>query len=106
MSEVDEKIARLVKQSYSYNGPNYYLNDMEAIACLTGYPLVFLASNPRIPVEIVEEKPELVIRQQADGFTITSNAGAPDSTILITWETQTRAKVIHKIGRASCRERV
>ena len=66
MSEVDEKIARLVKQSYSYNGPNYYLNDMEAIACLTGYPLVFLASNPRIPVEIVEEKPELVIRQQAD----------------------------------------
>lgn len=53
---------------------------------LTGYPLVFLASNPRIPVEIVEEKPELVIRQQADGFTITSNAGAPDSTILITWK--------------------
>ena len=71
------------------------MNATEAIACLAGYPLVFLASNPRIPVEIVEEKPELVIRQQADGFTITSNAGAPDSTILITWETQTRAKVIH-----------
>lgn len=95
MSEVDEKIARLVKQSYSYNGTSYYMNATEAIACLAGYPLVFLASNPRIPVEIVEEKPELVIRQQADGFTITSNAGAPDSTILITWETQTRAKVIH-----------
>ncbi|MFR5656553.1 MAG: hypothetical protein ACLUDU_00485, partial [Butyricimonas faecihominis] len=35
------------------------------------------------------------IRQQADGFTITSNAGDSASTILITWETQTRAKVIH-----------
>ena len=77
MSEVDEKIARLVKQSYSYNGSSYYMNATEAIACLAGYPLVFLASNPRIPVEIVEEKPELVIRQQADGFTITSNAEAP-----------------------------
>ena len=94
MSEVDEKIARLVKQSYSYNGPSYYLNDTEAIACLAGYPLVFLAFNSRIPVEIVEEKPELVIRQQTDGFTITSNAGKAGSTILITWETPTRAKVI------------
>lgn len=55
MSEVDEKIARLVKQSYSYNGTSYYMNATEAIACLAGYPLVFLASNPRIPVEIVED---------------------------------------------------
>ncbi|MFR7810624.1 MAG: hypothetical protein ACLU4N_15880 [Butyricimonas faecihominis] len=75
-----------MKQSYSYNGPNYYLNDMEAIACLTGYPLVFLASTLVSPWRSWKKSQNSSFASKADGFTITSNAGAPDSTILITWK--------------------
>lgn len=73
MTPQDIKIASKIRTYSSYG---YYYNDeyelelVRAVEYLVGHPLLFLTSAPTTSVKVVEEKPELLVKQLKNGYSI------------------------------------
>lgn len=89
MNETDKRVGKRFSGSLGK-----HLNYEEILAELIGYPLVFLeGTNSLIPVEIVENKPELTLRQTSEGYEITTNIDDCGKPVSMTIETMTRLKI-------------
>ncbi|MDL2213338.1 DEAD/DEAH box helicase, partial [Bacteroides sp. OttesenSCG-928-N06] len=97
MNDVDRQVASCVKKNksaYYYNSISYDMDTSQALLYLAGYPLVYLATNNDIPVEVVKGTPEMTLNRLKSGFTISLNIEADPQLINIVRENDTRIKVI------------
>ena len=67
MTDQDRKLSSAVRE-YTIRGTiKHEVSTELALPNLVGHPLLFLEDSPETPVELVEEKPELMVREK-DGF--------------------------------------
>lgn len=87
MNETDRKLAACVRTYSGGWGTGEYseLNGSAAFAVLAGYPLVFQAENPDVPVVIVKDDPQVVVTNASGGYRVSGNATPPfeSATILL-----------------------
>lgn len=96
MTDQDRLVASAVEQSsYYYGNQIYYIDYRKALPGLCGHPLLFLMSNPQIPVELVKDRPEIITENTPKGIKVSTNvsADAYQDNIVIK-ETQTRYKFL------------
>ncbi|MDM8559959.1 DEAD/DEAH box helicase [Candidatus Parabeggiatoa sp. HSG14] len=94
----DTNICSFIKKefdTYSYYNETYYVFSPKVLAALTGHPLLFWADSS-VPVEVVKDKPELLITKQKSGkISIAfSHAINKQKGIQFFKETPTRLKLI------------
>lgn len=85
MSALDKSLSACVEHynaGYSL-GDIYELGGPKALSLLVGYPFVYMAENPDLPVVITKEELQLVVTQLEDGYQVNSNVGRPESSDLI-----------------------
>jgi superfamily II DNA or RNA helicase len=72
LSDQDQKVAKAIRvhnHGY-YGGVEYFFDFTQAVQALVGHPLLFLMENPAVSVELIEKQPELLVEEQADGFSM------------------------------------
>lgn len=70
MSERDHEIAALIKYPGSFYAE---LSGNEVLAALVGYNNVYMAENPDLRIDIVEEKPQIQLASTAKGYQVKMN---------------------------------
>ncbi|MFQ5446331.1 MAG: DEAD/DEAH box helicase, partial [Saprospiraceae bacterium] len=65
MTSQDKAAAAAVKLTRNgfYGNMEYWFDFEKLLPALAGHPLLFLLDNPAIPVELVEQKPQLLVEQ-------------------------------------------
>jgi SNF2 family DNA or RNA helicase len=72
MTEQDMEAARSIKvynHGY-YGGVEYYFEFDKLLPALVGHPLLFLMENPAVSLELVENKPQLLVESSKKGFEV------------------------------------
>ena len=101
MTDQDRKIVKnLIKLEYhsGWNGGNGYSTDFdEGIPHLVGHPLLFLLKSPTVAVQLLEEKPSLIAKQnEKEGSIDIQFSHAFDGEgYTVTKETPTRYKLLN-----------
>ncbi len=94
-TEQDRRVASSIEVDSGYYGSvSYYFNFSEAIRELCGHPLLFLLSNPSVPVELIKVEPEIITESTKNGILLKTNIPDPDKTVILMKETQTRYKLV------------
>ncbi len=95
LTEQDRRLgATIVHHKNYYSDIEYSLDFDKSIVELCGHPLLFLASNINVSVELIKAQPELVTEKVAGGIRIKSNIDETNKLIHLIRETQTRYKLI------------
>ncbi|HBD06920.1 MAG TPA: helicase, partial [Syntrophobacteraceae bacterium] len=95
LTEPDEAIRSALERRVSgYYGVAYEFNMERVLPALVGHPLLFLESNPRIPVEIVKGEPEVLVRETQGGISIEFQPGSVDTPVAVIQESPTRFRVV------------
>lgn len=80
MNETDLKMATHVKY-YASSGwgssDSWELDGAKALSVLAGYPLVFQAENPDVPIVITKEEPQVIVTKTKSGYKVTPNVTFP-----------------------------
>lgn len=86
MTEVDRRLSACVR-SYSGGwgvGDYSELDGPAAFAVLAGYPFVFQAENPDVPVVITKEEPQIVMTKANGGYRMNVNVNPPyDASVVL-----------------------
>lgn len=95
MTAQDEKIASAIQVSYGWYGQQeYYIETGKGFAALAGHPLLFLADNPDVPLELLRADPTLIVEEAQRGFMIRFSIQFDQEGYEIVRETPTRYKLI------------
>lgn len=98
MNDTDRAVSHTVRRYRGGWGSSYeyVLEGEQTLAALAGYPLVFLYTNPDIPVDIVKLNPYISVTRQGESFRIQTNVVNPEDNTLthIQIENDTRISVI------------
>ncbi|MEZ4956184.1 MAG: DEAD/DEAH box helicase [Saprospiraceae bacterium] len=91
-----EAIAAIESYGYGYYGNHQELrfNYEKLVNALIGHPLLFLEENRAISVELVAQKPQLIIEERDDYFEVKFAQPFSDGGIAVIKETPTRYLVI------------
>lgn len=98
MNETDRRLSDLVQLHYGGWGVGEYaqLGGAEAFFILAGYPLVFQAENPDMPIVITKEEPQIVITNAPGGYNVSVNVAPPyENTIMLLKENDQLYRVIN-----------
>ena len=92
MTEQDMEAARSVKMSNHgyYGGVEYWFEWDKLLPALVGHPLLFLAENPGVSVELMEKKPQLLVEETRNGYEIRFSYDFKEPGLLLVRETPTR----------------
>jgi SNF2 family DNA or RNA helicase len=97
LSPQDQRAAAAIApyREYYSSAPRYELNAAQALAALTGHPLVFWADAPETRVELLAGAPELHIKAHQGQLWLSLQPPIADgASVVITKETPTRLRVI------------
>lgn len=99
MSDFDQRMIAHVKvMERNWNGMvTLGIFGERAIAELAGCPLVFMEENPLLRVDIIEEKPQLIVTKTFSGYHVMSNIGSGEMSKphIVRVDTPQSYKVIH-----------
>lgn len=102
MNDVDNKVANCIDVNSSYYyGDEVSINIDKAFKALIGSPNVFLLSSPTVPVDVVEQAPEITVSVSSKGYKIATNVKSKWDGITLTTETATRVQVMSLNTRQS-----
>jgi superfamily II DNA or RNA helicase len=103
MNELDKRMMSHVKVEYRHwNGTvDYGIYGESAIAELIGCPYVFMEENPDLRIDILEEKPQLIVTKCIEGYRINNNLGTDGlfKRIVVKKETSQLFKIIRLSNR-------
>lgn len=95
MTETDLRVSKAISAVRGYYGRvDYSLSFATAIPLLIGHPYVFLYTNPTVPVEITEARPELTITKDKHHFYLNINTTDTVNTVQLITETDARYKIL------------
>ena len=92
MTDRDLRISKYVRSFRFGSSDSYELSALVAQE-LIGYPLVFMADNIEIPIELIESKPIIKVERRKNGYVIESDISDHNRELIIEKETNTRFKV-------------
>jgi hypothetical protein len=83
-------------REYYSSAPRYEFNAPQALAALTGHPLVFWLDAPDTRVELLAGAPELHIKAQQGALWLSLQPPIPDNgvAVVVTKETPTRLRIV------------
>src|SRR5574344_1053169 len=103
MCELDKRMMTHVKVEYRHwsGALDYGIYGESAIAELIGCPYVFMEENPDLRIDILEEKPQLIVTRSTEGYIISNNLGEEGlhKRIVVKIETPQLFKVIRLSNR-------
>ncbi len=108
LTDQDRKAIRAIETySYGYYGNHNDLqfNYEKLVKALVGHPLLFLKENRSITVELISQKPQLVVEETDKGYEIKFAQSFDESGLTVIKETPTRYIVVnyenehHEINR-------
>ncbi|TAK44880.1 MAG: DEAD/DEAH box helicase [Saprospiraceae bacterium] len=96
MTEQDKAAAAAVKLTRTgfYGNAEYWLDFEKLLPALIGHPLLFLLDNPAIPVELIEQKPQLLVEQKGSEFELKFSHDFNRAGMQLLRETPTRYVVL------------
>jgi len=99
LSEQDKKLANVIRE-YPYRGSiKYMIHAESALPLLIGHPCLFLEDSPETPVELIEETPELMVRETGNFYEMWFPVEYDFSkSFQVIGETLTRFKLIRITG--------
>jgi hypothetical protein len=93
LTEQDHQACAAITRTKDSRGSHYALDPDEAMAALIGHKSVFLEESPRIPVEILEGFPELMVDQHDGQLTVQILPHLEERQLMVVKETPTRFRV-------------
>ncbi|WP_160717814.1 DEAD/DEAH box helicase [Chitinophaga solisilvae] len=100
MTDQDFRIGGTVHKDHYYNyDGEYYSFDARVWNEIAGHPLLFLADNPAVPVEVVKGIPELAVNNIGNGYTFSCDITDFVSDTIFLHETPARLKIIKLTAR-------
>jgi len=95
MTDQDRRVAGTIIRNTGYYGADqYYFDTDKTFVELCGHPLLFLYTNPTIPVELIKVQPEIITEKLNKGILLKTNVPDPDKPVNLMKETQTRYKLM------------
>jgi SNF2 family DNA or RNA helicase len=97
MTDQDRRAVAGSVASDRYSGwgsQSYYLDTDTLFPKLVGHPLLFLMKSPEVAVQLLEEKPRLVVKNSKGGYEVSLSHTALGVGYLIQKESPTRYKLI------------
>lgn len=94
MTSQDQKICATLSASRDYWEKSYSFNWPKALMAMIGHPLVFLADNPNLKVELMAGNLELLVERQGNQFRIRLSDDIAEHDILIIKEGLTKYKIV------------
>jgi SNF2 family DNA or RNA helicase len=98
MSAIDSKIGQsIIEESYgwgSYGSSEFVLDTDKAMQYFTKHPYIFLADSPTTPVELIEEKVQLIVKKTTKGYKISFSTPFERPGMNIIQETPSRFRIM------------
>jgi superfamily II DNA or RNA helicase len=96
MTEQDQAAAAAVKLTRNgyYGNAEYWFDFEKLLPALVGHPLLFLLDNPAVPVELVEQRPYLLVEQKNGEFELKFSHDFRRPGVMLIRETPTRYVVL------------
>ncbi|MCP4155940.1 MAG: DEAD/DEAH box helicase [bacterium] len=79
---------------YYQSSERYSMDPDSSLPAMVGHPLVFIEKFPQTPVQLVKKEPELVIKQQRNGFKIAFSFPFGESSVILKEESHDRYNVV------------
>lgn len=114
MNDTDRRVAALVR-CYSGGwgaGDTWELEGSLALTALAGYPWVFQAENPDVPIVVTKEEAQIVVTKATGGYRVNANVTPPfgstsvlkkenDQLYRVVTMTPMQRKILETLSRAS-----
>ncbi len=97
LNDIDRRICKEIECTATgpQASPEYSVNSARAATHLVGHPLVFLASNPDLRVEVTRARPVLKVeRCQEDWMLRVEPSCPPDSDLAYWWDGQSMLRLV------------
>lgn len=91
---VDKRIIDVIDFATLHGSHDYFKNNDPVWLAFAGHPRVFHVDNPQLLVEFMVQKPELIVEEIANGYSVQLSHHSDEACVLFEKETSNRYRLI------------